>query len=70
MPAIAWTYPQDVRPPAANIDRYFQRLLHMRVQPMAPVFGADHAVEEGEAAQAYYDAYGPLFKRLRGPRLM
>ena len=46
--------------------QYFQQLMYVNVQPMAPVFGADHSIPQSDTAQAAYAMYGPLFRVLRG----
>jgi len=61
MPAVVWTYSLP-----ADFDTYFQELLYVNVQPMAPVIGADHSISESDHAQAAYAMYAPLFRSLRG----
>ena len=68
MPAVAWTYPATQE--GANLDdQYLQHHLRMGVFPMAPVYGADHSLSDGdETVNKLFRDYGPLFMNLRGTR--
>ena len=67
MPAIGWTYPSTGN--KTINDAYLQRHLRMGVQPMAPVYGADHSLGDGDVAidQLFQD-YGTLFRAIRATR--
>ena len=64
MPAVAWTYS------ATEVtDATMQRHLRMGVFPMAPVYGADHSIDDSSAAaNALYTDYGPLFRSIKAAR--
>jgi hypothetical protein len=70
-PAIIWTYSWDevATSVGGGADAYMQSHLYMKLFPMAPVFGADHSIDNvtaGGAGRAAYLDYAHLFDAVRG----
>ena len=67
MPAIGWTYPSTGN--KTINDAYLQRHLRMGVQPTAPVYGADHSLDDADKdIDLLYRDYGTLFRAIRATR--
>lgn len=62
--SILWTAQASLQHKGA--DYFFQRLMRMRVFPLAPFPQADHSIPWSEANIALYLPYGELFKALIG----
>eukprot|EP01060_Flectonema_neradi_P007492 TRINITY_DN1522_c4_g1_i1.p1 TRINITY_DN1522_c4_g1~~TRINITY_DN1522_c4_g1_i1.p1 ORF type:complete len:679 (+),score=122.11 TRINITY_DN1522_c4_g1_i1:735-2771(+) len=66
-PAILWTYgPDECCSSQQLADSFFQKLLYMRVFPMAPYPANDHSIRPGDVQNIYYLKYGQMFKILNG----
>jgi hypothetical protein len=70
-PGIIWTYSWDqvVSSVGGGADAYIQSHLHHKLFPMAPVFGADHSIDNvtaGAAGRQMFLDYGLLWAAVKG----
>jgi hypothetical protein len=64
--AVLWT--NSAADMGGDADAFFARHAYLKLFPMAPALGSDHAIDPsaGMAVMAAYEDWGPIFRELRG----